>query len=139
MESHGNGEAEMEDKLTMQGASDKAWEIVSALKGDNGKEELVDPSFTLYLTEIIMNRGSVAPARLSREMVTDIVSAMMKHGVGMHDWPLILEQLVKALHMVILYNIPDVYQEKAVELAAQDLMKGFATTRTEYLTLMGAL
>jgi hypothetical protein len=134
-----NGETEMEDKLTMQGASDKAWEILSALKGDNGKDDPVDPSFTLYLTEIIMNRGTVAPAGLSREMVTDIVSAMMKHGVGMHDWPMILEQLVKALHMVILYNIPDVYQEKAVELAAQDLLKGFDATRAEYLTLMGTL
>jgi hypothetical protein len=72
-------------------------------------------------------------------MVNDIVAAMMKHGVGMHDWPLLLEHLVKALHMVILYNIPDVYQTKAAELAAHDVMKGFDTTRKEYLTLMGAL
>lgn len=129
----------MEEKMTMREASDKAWEILSALKGENGKDEAVDPSFTLYLTEILMTRGNVEPAALSREMVNDIIAAMMKHGVGMHDWPLILEQLVKAFHMVILYNIPDVYQEKAAELAAQEVMKRFDETRKEYLTLMGAL
>jgi hypothetical protein len=129
----------MQEKITMKEASDKAWEILSALKGENGKDEPVDPSFTLYLTEIIMTRGNVEPARLSREMVNDIVAAMMKHGVGMHDWPLILEQLVKALHMVILYNIPDVYQEKAAELMASDVKKGFEATRKEYLSLMGVV
>jgi len=129
----------MQEKITMKEASDKAWEILSALKGEDGKDEPVDPSFTLYLTEIIMTRGNVEPARLSREMVNDIVAAMMKHGVGMHDWPLILEQLVKALHMVILYNIPDVYQEKAVELMASDVKKGFEATRKEYLSLMGVV
>jgi len=129
----------MQEKITMKDASDKAWEILSALKGEDGKDDPVDPSFTLYLTEIIMTRGNVEPARLSREMVNDIVAAMMKHGVGMHDWPLILEQLVKALHMVILYNIPDVYQEKAVELMASDVKKGFEATRKEYLSLMGVV
>jgi hypothetical protein len=129
----------MEEKLTMREASDKAWETLNALKGDNGKDDPVDPSFILYLTEIIMNRGAAAPTGLSREMVNDITCAMMKYGVGMHDWPLILLQLVKALHMVILYNIPEVYQEKAVELAADDVVKGFEVTRKEYLTLMGAL
>lgn len=129
----------MEEKMTMREASDKAWEILSALKGQNGKSETVDPSFTLYLTEIIMNRGAAAPTGLSREMVNDLIAAMMKHGVGMHDWPLILRQLVKALHMVILYNIPDVYQEKAVELAAHDVMAEFDETRKEYLTLMGVM
>ncbi len=129
----------MQEKITMKEASDKAWEILSALKGEDGKDEPVDPSFTLYLTEIIMTRGNVEPARLSREMVNDIVAAMMKHGVGMHDWPLILEQLVKALHMVILYNIPDVYQEKAAELLASDVKKGFEATRKEYLSLMGVV
>lgn len=129
----------MQEKLTMKEASDKAWEILCALKGENGKDEPVDPSFTLYLTEIIMTRGNVEPARLSREMVTDIVAAMMKHGVGMHDWPLIMEQLVKALHMVILYNIPDVYQEKAAELMASDVKKGFEATRKEYLSMMGVV
>lgn len=129
----------MEENMTMREASDKAWEILNALKGDNGKADPVDPSFILYLTEIIMNRGTFAPTGLSREMVNDITCAMMKHGVGMHDWPLILMQLVKALHMVILYNIPEVYQEKAVELAAHEVMKEFDVTKKEYLTLMGVI
>jgi hypothetical protein len=127
----------MSAKISQKQASDKAWEILSALKGDNKEDQLVDPSFTLYLTEIISTRGTVEEPALSRDMVNDIVAAMMKHGVGMHDWPLIIDHLVKALHTVILYNIPDVYQEKAVELAAEELARGFAGTRKEYFTLLG--
>jgi len=57
--------------------------------------------------------------------------------VNMHDWPLIICQLVKALHTVVLYNIPDCYHEKAVEIAAEDLKKGVADTRKEYFALLG--
>jgi len=127
----------MGDKITPPEASEKAWEILSALKGESGKEENVDASFILYLTELITNRGTVEDPALSREMVTDIVAAMMKHGVNMHDWPLIMAHLIKALHTVILYNIPDIYHEKAVELAGDDLRKGFDATRKEYLALLG--
>lgn len=127
----------MGGKITPPQASEKAWEIISALKGDSGREEKVDPSFALYLTELITNRGTVEEPALSREMVNDIIAAMMKHGVNMHDWPIIIAQLLKALHMAILYNIPEVYQVRAVELAAEDLRKGFETTRKEYLALMG--
>jgi len=127
----------MSGKISQEQASEQAWEILSALKGSNTEDQLVDPSFTLYLTEIIATRGTVAEPSLSRDMVNDIVAAMMKHNVGMHDWPLIIAHLLKALHTVILYNIPDVYQEKAVELAAEELSKGFAGTRKEYHTLLG--
>jgi hypothetical protein len=127
----------MGEKITPAEASEKAFEILSALKGGSTKEELVDTSFTLYLTEIIVNRGTDADAPLSMAMVNDVVAAMMKHGVGMHDWPQIIAQLVKTLHAVILYNIPDVYQEKAAELASDDLKAGFGATREEYFSLMG--
>ncbi|MEA5115396.1 MAG: hypothetical protein VB050_15380 [Geobacteraceae bacterium] len=129
----------MGGKITQKEASDKAWEILSALKGGEKGNENVDVSFILYLTEIISTRGTLEEPSLSREMVNDIVAAMMKHGVGMHDWPLIIAQLVKALHTVILYNIPDVYQEKAVELAADDLENGFDKTRKEYFKLLGVV
>jgi hypothetical protein len=127
----------MGDKITPPEASEKAWEILSALKGGSDKEETVDASFTLYLTELITNRGNVEDPALSRDMVNDIIAAMMKHGVNMHDWPLIIAHLIKALHTVILYNIPDIYHEKAVELAGDDLTKGFGTTRKEYFALLG--
>jgi hypothetical protein len=127
----------MGGKITQKEAADKAWEILSALKGEQNDPQQVDPSFTLYLTEIIATRGHTEEPSLSRDMVNDIVAAMMKHGVGMHDWPLIIGHLVKALHTVILYNIPDVYQEKAVELAAGSLEKDFAQTRKEYFDLLG--
>jgi len=127
----------MGGKITQQQASEKAGEILCALKGENQETENVDVSFILYLTEIISNRGTVEDPPYSREMVNDIVAAMMKHGVNMHDWPLIISQLVKALHTVILYNIPDCYHEKAVEIAAEDLKKGFADTRKEYFALLG--
>lgn len=129
----------MGGKISQKDASDKAWEILSALKGGRSGNDNVDASFTLYLTEIISTRGTLEEPSLSREMVNDIVAAMMKHGVGMHDWPLIIAQLVKALHTVILYNIPDVYQEKAVELAADDLENGFDKTRKEYFKLLGVV
>lgn len=127
----------MGNNVTPAEASEKAFEILSALKGGTTKEELVDTSFILYLTEIIVNRGTTGDTPLSMEMVNDIIAAMMKHGVGMHDWPRIIAQLVKTLHAVILYNIPDVYQEKAAELASDDLKAGFEATRDEYLTIMG--
>ncbi len=121
----------MAGKITQKEASDKAWEILKALKGGNEDRENVDVSFTLYLTEIISTRGNIEDPVLSRDMVNDIVAAMMKHGVSMHDWPLIIAQLLKALHTVILYNIPDIYQEQAVALAADDLKTGFEKTRKE--------
>lgn len=124
-------------KITPPQASEKAWEIINALKGGSGREETVDASFTLYLTELITSRGTMEEPALSRELVNDVIAAMMKHGVNMHDWPLIIDHLLKSLHMVILYNIPEVYQEKAVELAAEDLRKRFGATRQEYLALMG--
>lgn len=127
----------MGEKITQQQASDKAGEILCALKGENQAMENVDVSFVLYLTEIISNRGTVEEPPYSRDMVNDIIAAMMKHGVNMHDWPLIISQLVKALHTVILYNIPDCYHEKAVEIAATDLEKDFAATRKEYFALLG--
>ena len=127
----------MGGKITQQQASEKAGEILRALKGENQATENVDVSFILYLTEVISNRGTVEEPPYSREMVNDIIAAMMKHGVNMHDWPLIISQLVKALHTVILYNIPDCYHEKAVEIAAKDLEKGFAATRKEYFALLG--
>jgi hypothetical protein len=127
----------MAGKITQQQASEKAGEILCALKGTNQETENVDVSFILYLTEIISNRGTVEEPPYSREMVNDIVAAMMKHGVNMHDWPLIISQLIKALHTVILYNIPDCYHEKALEIAAEDLKKGFADTRKEYFALLG--
>lgn len=127
----------MGDKITPPEASEKAWEILKALRGESGKEQPVDASFILYLTELITNRGTVEEPKLSREMVNDIIAAMMKHGVNMHDWPLIIAQLLKALHTVILYNIPEVYQERAVELAAAEFRDGFDTTRKEYLALLG--
>ncbi|MRR57687.1 MAG: hypothetical protein EG824_05690 [Deltaproteobacteria bacterium] len=127
----------MGGKITQQQASEKAGEILCALKGESQETENVDVSFILYLTEIISNRGTVEDPPYSREMVNDIVAAMMKHGVNMHDWPLIITQLVKALHTVILYNIPDCYHEKAVEIVAEDLKKGFADTRNEYFALLG--
>jgi hypothetical protein len=127
----------MGGKITQQQASDKAGEILCALKGENQATENVDVSFILYLTEIISNRGTVEEPPYSREMVNDIIAAMMKHGVNMHDWPLIISQLVTALHTVILYNIPDCYHEKAVEIAANDLKKGFAATRKDYFALLG--
>jgi hypothetical protein len=127
----------MGGKITQQQASEKAVEILSALKGGSLEVENIDVSFVLYLTEIISNRGTVEEPALSREMVNDIIAAMMKHGVNMHDWPLIIAHLVKALHTVILYNIPDCYQEQAVELAAQQLQKGFDTSRKEYLEILG--
>lgn len=129
----------MGGKITPPQASEKAWEIINALKGGSGKEENVDASFALYLTELITNRGTIEKPVLSREMVNDVIAAMMKHGVNMHDWPLIIAQLVKALHMAVLYNIPEVYQTRAVELAAEDLRNGFETTRREYLALMGVV
>lgn len=129
----------MGEKITPPEASEKAWEILKALRGESGKEQPVDASFILYLTELITNRGTVEEPKLSREMVNDIIAAMMKHGVNMHDWPLIIAQLLKALHTVILYNIPEVYQEKAVELAAEDFRKGFDATRKEYLELLGVV
>lgn len=127
----------MGEKITQTEASDKAWEILSALKEEGSGNENVDVSFILYLTEIISTRGTLEDPSLSREMVNDIIAAMMNHGVGMHDWPLIIAQLVKALHTVILYNIPDIYQEKAVELAAKDLRNDFDKTRKEYFKLLG--
>jgi hypothetical protein len=127
----------MGGKITQQQASEKAGEILRALKGENQATENVDVSFILYLTEVISNRGTVEEPPYSREMVNDIIAAMMKHGVNMHDWPLIISQLLKALHTVILYNIPDCYHEKAVEIAATDLEKGFAATRKEYFALLG--
>ncbi len=127
----------MGGKITPPEASEKAWEILKALRGESGKEEPVDASFILYLTELITNRGTVEEPTLSREMVNDILAAMMKHGVNMHDWPLIIAHLTKALHTVILYNIPEVYQERAVELAADDLRTRFDATRREYLALLG--
>ena len=127
----------MGEKITPAKASEKAFEILSALKGGSAKEELVDTSFTLYLTEILVNRGTDEEKPLSMAMVNDIIAAMMKHGVGMHDWPQIIAQLVKTLHAVILYNIPDVYQEKAAELASNDLKSGFEATREEYFAIMG--
>lgn len=129
----------MAGKITQQEAADKAWEILKALKGGNDSKENIDVSFILYLTEIISTRGSLEDPVLSRDMVNDIVAAMMKHGVGMHDWPLIVAQLVKALHTVILYNIPDIYQERAVALAADDLKDGFEKTRKEYFELLGVV
>ncbi len=129
----------MAGKITQREAADKAWEILKALKGGNDGKENIDVSFTLYLTEIISTRGSIDDPVLSRDMVNDIVAAMMKHGVGMHDWPLIIAQLVKALHTVILYNIPDSYQERAVALAADDLKNGFEKTRKEYFELLGVV
>ncbi|MDD2321418.1 MAG: hypothetical protein PHO83_15345 [Geobacteraceae bacterium] len=127
----------MGGKITQQQASDKATEILSALKGGSLEVENIDVSFILYLTELISNRGTVEEPTLSRELVNDIIAAMMKHGVNMHDWPLIISQLLKALHTVILYNIPDCYQEKAVELAAEELQKGFETSKKEYFELLG--
>jgi len=131
------GGENMSGKITQQQASEKAAKILSALKDGNLETNNIDVSFILYLTEIISNRGTVEEPAFSREMVNDIVAAMMKHGVNMHDWPLIISQLVKALHTVILYNIPDCYHEKAVELAAEELRKGFDTTRKEYFALLG--
>lgn len=127
----------MSEKISQQEASAKASEILTALKDGNTAIENIDVSFILYLTEIISNRGTVEEPALSREMVNDIIAAMMKHGVNMHDWPLIISQLIKALHTVILYNIPDCYHEKAVELAAKELQDGFDTSRKEYFTLLG--
>ena len=127
----------MSGKITQPQASEKAAEILSALKDGNLETDNIDVSFILYLTEIISNRGTVEEPAYSREMVNDIVAAMMKHGVNMHDWPLIISQLVKALHTVILYNIPDCYHDKAVELAAEEVQKGFAATRKEYFALLG--
>jgi hypothetical protein len=127
----------MGEKITPAEASERAFDILSSLKGGTTKEEPVDPSFILYLTEIIVNRGTTGDAPLSMEMVNDIIAAMMKHGVDMHDWPRIIAQLVKTIHAVILYNIPDVYREKAAELASDDLKAGFDATRDEYLTIMG--
>jgi len=127
----------MGGKITQQQASEKAGEILCALKGEDQAMKNVDVSFILYLTEIISNRGTVEDPPYSREMVNDIIAAMMKHDVNMHDWPLIISQLVKALHTVILYNIPDCYHETAVEIAATDLKKGFAATRKEYFALLG--
>ena len=129
----------MAGKITQQEAADKAWEILKALKGGNDSTENIDVSFTLYLTEIISTRGNIEDPVLSRDMVNDIVAAMMRHGVGMHDWPLIIAQLVKALHTVILYNIPDIYQERAVALAADNLKNGFEKTRKEYFELLGVV
>jgi hypothetical protein len=127
----------MSEKISQQEASAKASEILTALKDGNTAIENIDVSFILYLTEIISNRGTVEEPALSREMVNDVIAAMMKHGVNMHDWPLIISQLIKALHTVILYNIPDCYHEKAVELAAKELQDGFDTSRKEYFTLLG--
>ena len=127
----------MSGKITQQQASAKAAEILNALKNGNQETENVDVSFILYLTEIISNRGTIKEPALSREMVNDIIAAMMKHGVNMHDWPLIISQLIKALHTVILYNIPDCYHEKAVKLAAKELQDGFDTSRKEYFALLG--
>ncbi|MDD2336477.1 MAG: hypothetical protein PHD01_07845 [Geobacteraceae bacterium] len=127
----------MSGKITQQQASEKAAEILNALKDGNLETNNIDVSFILYLTEIISNRGTVEKPAYSREMVNDIVAAMMKYGVNMHDWPLIISQLVKALHTVILYNIPDCYHEKAVELTAEELRTGFEATRKEYFALLG--
>jgi hypothetical protein len=127
----------MGEKITQKQASDKASEILTALKRGDSQTENIDVSFILYLTEIISNRGTVAEPALSRDMVNDIIAAMMKHGVNMHDWPLIISQLIKALHMVVLYNIPDIYQEQAVRLATDELLEGFEQTRKEYYALLG--
>ncbi|MRR54310.1 MAG: hypothetical protein EG822_07345 [Deltaproteobacteria bacterium] len=127
----------MSGKISQQQASAKAAEILSALKDGSSEIENIDVSFILYLTEIISNRGTVEEPELSREMVNDIIAAMMKHGVNMHDWPQIISQLVKALHTVILYNIPDCYHEKAVALAAKELQDGFVGSRKEYFALLG--
>lgn len=127
----------MSERITQQQASEKANEILSTLKDGINEIQNIDVSFILYLTEIISNRGTLEEPKLSREMVNDIIAAMMKHGVNMHDWPLIITQLVKALHMVILYNIPDCYQEKAVDLAAEELRKKFDTSRKEYFEILG--
>lgn len=127
----------MSERITQQQASDKANEILTALKDGNNEIQNIDVSFILYLTEIISNRGTVEEPKLSREMVNDIIAAMMKYNVNMHDWPLIITHLVKALHTVILYNIPDCYQEKAVDLTAEELLKGFAASRKEYFEILG--
>lgn len=127
----------MGNKITQQQASEKAGAILAALKGENSQTANVDVSFILYLTELIANRGSVDDPALSRELVNDLIAAMMQHGINMHDWPLILSHLVKALHMVILYNIPEEYQERAAQLTAEDLLQGFDRTRKEYHALMG--
>ncbi len=127
----------MGNTITQEQASEKAGEILSALKGGSSQTENVDVSFMLYLTELIANRGSVDDPSLSRELVNDLIAAMMQHGINMHDWPLILGHLVKALHMIILYNIPEEYQEQAVRLTADDLLRGFDRTRKEYHVLMG--
>jgi hypothetical protein len=128
----------MSGKISQQQASAKAAEILTALKDGNPETENVDISFIFYRTEIISNRGTVEEPALSREMVNDIIAAMMRHGVNMHDWPLINSQLVKTLHTVILYNIPDCYHEKAVELTANEMQSGFDATRKEYFALPGA-